>query len=488
MPSGSASVVGAGTRPAREADAAALRASLRGEVLSPADPGYEAARALWNAAVATRPGVIARCTGTADVVAAIRHARAAGLLVAVRGGGHNVAGTASCDGGLVLDLSPMKGVQVDPAGRTAWAQPGLLWGELDHETQAFGLATTGGIVTHTGIAGLTLGGGIGWLMRKYGLTCDNLLEVDLVTADGEVVRASGAEHPELFWGVRGGGGNFGVVTAFRYRLHEVGPTVLAGPIFFPAEDARELLRWYRDFAADAPDELTTVVNLRHAPPLPVIPERLHGVPVVGVVACWSGPIEEGERVLAPLRRHGRPLLDLIGPRPYAAHQGTFDATVPHGLHYTWRSESLAALDDEAVDVLVDNAWEHRSPRSYTIVFQLGGAVARVPADATAYAGRGAGFVVNVNAVSLGPGHGDQAAWAHCFWRLLRPLSTGVYMNFLEDEGHDRVRAAYGPATYDRLAALKAAWDPDNFFQRNQNIRPASGRSSKDRGLGSSGVS
>jgi FAD/FMN-containing dehydrogenase len=461
----------AAERPVREADVRALRERLRGELLRPGDAGYDQARALWNGAIDGHPSLIARCLGTADVAAAVRHARDAGLPVAVRGGGHNVAGTATCDGGLVLDLSAMKGVQVDPAGRTAWAQPGLLWGELDHETQAFGLATTGGIVTHTGIAGLTLGGGIGWLMRRDGLTCDNLLAVDLVTAEGRLVRASERERPELFWGVRGGGGNFGVVTAFQYRLHQVGPAVLAGPLFFAADDAGELLRFYRDFAEAAPDELTTVVNLRNAPPLPFIPEHLHGVPVIAVVVCWAGPLEQGERVLEPLRRHGRPLLDLVVPKPYAAHQGTFDATVPHGLHYSWRSEYLDALGDDAVEGLLAHAWESRSPRSYTIMFQLGGAVGRVPDDATAFSGRGARFAVNVNGVALPHEYEEQTAWVRRFGQALRPLSAGVYMNFLGDEGQDRVRAAYGAAKYDRLAALKAAWDPDNFFRRNQNVHP-----------------
>jgi FAD/FMN-containing dehydrogenase len=455
-----------------EIDGTALRERLRGEVLRPGDAGYDQARALWNGAIDRRPAMIARCLGAADVAAAVRYAREEGLPVAVRGGGHNVAGTATCDGGLVLDLSPMKGVQVDPGARTVWAQPGLLWGELDHETQEFGLATTGGIVTHTGIAGLTLGGGIGWLMRKHGLTCDNLLAVDLVTADGQLVRASEQRHPELFWGVRGGGGNFGVVTAFQYRLHRVGPTVLGGALFFPAGDARTLLRLYRDFAEAAPEELTTVVNLRDIPPLPFIPERLHGVPAISVVTCWAGPIEEGERVLEPLRRHGRPLLDLIAPKPYLAHQGTFDATVPHGLHYYWRSEYLDALDDKAIDTLLAHAWESRSPRSYTIMFQLGGAVGRVPEEATAFSGRGARFAVNVNGVALQHEYSEQSAWARRFGEALHPFSTGVYMNFLGDEGQQRVRVAYGPAKYDRLVALKRSWDPDNFFRRNQNIRPS----------------
>jgi FAD/FMN-containing dehydrogenase len=455
----------------READVLALRERLSGELLREGDAGYDQARALWNGAVDAHPGLIARCQGSADVVAAVRYACDAGLAVAVRGGGHNVAGTATCDGGLVLDLSAMKGVEVDPAGRTALAQPGVLWGELDQGTQAFGLATTGGIVTHTGIAGLTLGGGIGWLMRRDGLTCDNLLEVELVTAEGRVVHAGEREHPELYWGVRGGGGNFGVVTAFRYRLNQVGPTVLAGPLYYAADDAGELLRFYRDFAEDAPDELTTVVNLRYAPPLPFIPEHLHGVPVASVVVCWAGPVERGERVLEPLRRHGRPLLDLVAPRPYVAHQGTFDATVPHGLHYYWRSEYLDALGDDAVEVLLAHAWESRSPRSYAIMFQLGGAVGRVPGDATAFSGRAARFAVNVNGAALPHEYDEQSAWALRFGQALRPLSAGVYTNFLGNEGQDRVRAAYGAATYDRLAALKRVWDPDNFFRRNQNVHP-----------------
>ena len=465
----------AAERPLRTPDPEALRGLLLGEVLGPGDQGYEPARALWNGAIDLRPGAIARSRGTADVLAAVRYAREAGLLVAVRGGGHNVAGTASCDGGVVIDLSRMTGVRVDPAARTVWAQPGLLWGELDHETQEFGLATTGGIVTHTGVAGLTLGGGIGWLMRKHGLTCDNLLEVELVTADGRLVRASEREHPELFWGVRGGGGNFGVVTGFQFRLHEVGPTVLAGPILFPAADGADVLRFYRDFAAEAPEELTTVLNLRHAPALPIIPEDLRGVPVVSVVVCWAGPIEEGKRVLEPLRRHGNPLLDLIALKPYVAHQGTFDATVPHGLRYHWRSEYLPALDDPSIDTLVEHAWANRSPRSYTVVFQLGGAIRQVPDEATAFSGRAAGFAVNVSAVARAEADDDyaeQSAWANRLSQALRPLSAGVYMNFLDDEGQDRVRAAYGPAKYERLAALKKVWDPDNFFRRNQNIRPA----------------
>jgi FAD/FMN-containing dehydrogenase len=447
---------------------------FRGEVLRPADPDYDQARRLWNGAIDQRPAMIARCHGAADVAAGIEYARSAGLPLAVRGGGHNVAGTATCEGGIVLDLSSMKELRVDPATWTAWAGPGLLWGELDQAAQAVGLATTGGIVTHTGVAGLTLGGGIGHLMRKCGLTCDNLLEVELVTADGRTVRASEGEHPELLWGVRGGGGNFGVVTRFRFRLHPVGPRVLAGSVLYPAEQARELLGAYRDWAADAPDEVSTVVNLRLAPPLEIIPERLHGAPVATVVCCYAGPDPaEGVRLLEPLRHLGTPLLDLVAVKPYSAHQATFDATVPHGLHYYWKSHYLDELGDGAIDALVDRAWEHRSPRSYTIMFQLGGAVARVPDDATAFSGRGAGYALNINAAAPdAEGCAEQTEWARALWEATRPFSNGVYMNFLGNEGAERVRAAYGTAKYQRLVALKRAWDPDNLFRRNQNIPPA----------------
>ena len=323
------------------------------------------------------------------------------------------------------------------------------------------------------MAGLTLGGGIGWLMRRHGLTCDNLLAVELVTADGRLVRVDGRTHPELFWGVRGGGGNFGVVTAFRFRLHQVGPQVLAGPVLYPAEQAGQVLRGYRNWAADAPDEVNTVVNLRLAPPLPIIPERLHGVPVVTVVCCYAGADPEaGGRLLAPVRRLGTPLLDLVAVKPYAAHQATFDATVPHGLHYYWRSHYLDELGDGAIDTLVDHAWSHRSPWSYTILFQLGGAVRRLPEEATAFSGRGAGYALNINAVATeGNRFPEQADWARRTWEAMRPHGDGVYVNFLDREGNERVRAAYGEAKWRRLAALKRAWDPDNLFRLNQNIAP-----------------
>ena len=350
---------------------------FRGRLISADHADYDIARAVWNGAIDRRPRLIARCIGTADVVAAVRFARDHDLEIAIRGGGHNVAGTAVCDDGIVIDLSAMRAVRVDPADRRAWVQGGALWGDVDHETQAHGLATTGGIVSHTGVAGLTLGGGVGWLMRKHGLTVDNLLAVDVVTADGELLRASEDEHPDLFWALRGGGGNFGVVTSFEFRLHSVGPTVLAGPILWDATDAGEVLRFYRDFVRDAPDELGTVVRFGAAPPLPVIPEDLHWRPVVMVGTCYAGPIEDGEQVLRPLRAFRTPLLDLVGPTPYVGFQSALDSTVVHGWNYYWKSTHLPELRDDLIDVIAEHAFSCSSPRSYVAMFHLGGAVSRV---------------------------------------------------------------------------------------------------------------
>ena len=451
-----------------------LRAGFRGPVILPADPGYDAARAIWNGAIDRRPACIVRCTGVADVVAAVRFARERDLLVAVRSGGHGVGGHALCDGGLVIDLSPMKGIRVDPVARTARADAGVLWGELDRETQLHGLATVGGIVTHTGIAGLTLGGGIGWLMRKHGATVDNLVSVDLVTADGEILTASENENPDLFWGVRGGGGNFGIVTSFEYRLHAVGPIVLAGPIFHPLENAREVLRFYREFIAAAPDELTTIFNLRVAPPLPFLPEEVHGKPIVMVGACYAGVAEDGIEVVRPLKEFGTPIVDLLEPKPYTALQSMFDPSVPHGWHYYWKSVELPPLTDTAIDTLVEHASALTSPKSYCIVFQLGGALSRVGKDETAFSQRDAAHNVNINAVWTAddPEGKRHVAWAREFFSAMQPeAGRHVYLNFLGDEGADRVRQAYGERQYERLAELKRTYDPTNFFWLNQNIEP-----------------
>jgi FAD/FMN-containing dehydrogenase len=455
----------------------ALGASLRGELLLPTSPGYDPARKLWNGAIDRRPACIARCTGVADVVAALRFARAHDLEIAVRGGGHNVAGTASCDGGVVIDLSAMRAVWVDPIRRTAWVQGGALWGDVDHETQVHGLATTGGIVSHTGVAGLTLGGGIGFLMRKHGLAVDNLLAAEVVTADGNIVRASVDEHPDLFWALRGGGGNFGVVTSFRFALHPLGPAVMAGPVFWAADDTIEVLRWYRDFAAQAPDELGTVVRLGTVPPLPVIPEELHWRPAIAVACCYAGPVEDGERAVRDVRRFGTPLVDLLAPSPYAAFQGALDSTVPHGWQYYWKAANLAGLSDDAIAVITDHAYAASSPRSYAAMFHMGGAVARVGRDATAYAHRDVANNIVIDAAWLPEESGLHAAaetaWARGFLQALQPHRTGgVYVNFLDsDDDASRVREAYGDRIYRRLAQVKSMYDPDNVFHHNKNIHP-----------------
>jgi FAD/FMN-containing dehydrogenase len=449
---------------------------FRGDVITPGHRDYEEARAVWNGTVDRRPGLIARCTGTADVAAAVSFARDRGLEIAVRGGGHNVAGTAVCDDGIVIDLSAMRAVSVDPVARTALVQGGALWGDVDHETQLHGLATTGGIVGHTGVGGLSLGGGIGWLMRKHGLTIDNLVEAEVVTADGEIIKASADDHPDLFWALRGGGGNFGVVSSFRFALHPVGPTVMAGPVFWAAEDTVDVLRFYRELTAAAPDELGTVVRLGTIPPLPVIDESLHLRPAVAVASCYAGPVDDGERAVRSLRRFGRPLVDLVGPTRYIDHQRGLDDTVPHGWHYYWKGANLAALSDEVIDTVAEHSYRATSPLSYTAVFHAGGAVARVPREATAYSGRDAAHPMVIDAVWL-PEQDDalratETSWARSFFDALHPHRAGVYVNFLDaDDVRDRVHEAYGDDTYRRLAEVKATYDPGNVFRNNKNIRP-----------------
>ncbi len=449
---------------------------FRGELITPDHPDYDSARAVWNGAVDRRPRVIARCSGSADVAAAVRFARDHDLEIAVRGGGHNVAGTAVCDDGIVIDLSTMRSVWVDPAARTAVVQGGALWGDVDHETQAHALATTGGIVSHTGVAGLTLGGGLGWLMRKHGLTVDNLLAAEMVTAKGSIVRASADEHPDLFWALRGGGGNFGVVTSFRFALHPVGPIVMAGPVFWAADDSIDVLRFYRDFAADAPDELGTVIRLGTVPPLPGIPEDLHFRPAIAVASCYAGDVEEGERAVRELRRFGTPLVDLVEPKPYVAHQAAIDETVPHGWHYYWKAMSLTGLSDDVISVVADHAYTASSPRSYAVMFHLGGAVSRIPHDATAYAGREVAHNIVIEGVWLPEESGKHATaettWARRFLDALDPHRKGVYVNFLDsDDDNSRVREAYGGQIYRRLAKVKTKYDPDNVFHHNKNIPP-----------------
>jgi FAD/FMN-containing dehydrogenase len=453
---------------------ATLRNSVRGTVIGPGDAGYDQARSIWNGAIDRRPACIVRCAGVADVIASVRHARDHDLEIAIRGGGHNVAGTAVCDDGIVIDLSELRAVSVDPTSRTARVQGGALWGDVDRETQIHGLATTGGIVSHTGVAGLTLGGGIGWLMRKHGLTVDNLLGADVITAEGEVLRACADEHPDLLWALRGGGGNFGVVASFDFRLHAVGPNVLAGPVLWDAANTDEVLRFYRDFVRDAPDELGTVVRFGTAPPLPVIPSDLHWRPVVIVASCYAGPIEEAERVLRPLRRFGAPVLDLVAPRPYVDHQSSIDSTVRHGWNYYWKSTYLPELSDDLVSVLAEHAFAASSPRSYAALFHLGGAVGRASGGDTAFGNRQVSHAITLDAVwRPGEDHSDQdVAWTRDFFGSLDRFRDGVYVNFLgADEKPDRIREAYGGSVYDRLADVKGKYDPENVFHHNQNIGP-----------------
>ncbi|HWM56024.1 MAG TPA: FAD-binding oxidoreductase [Solirubrobacterales bacterium] len=450
-----------------------LKASFAGELVPPDDATYDRHRAVWNGSIDRHPALIARCTGASDVSAAVTFARRTGLPLAIKGGGHSFPGQSVCDDGVVVDLGEMKGIVVDPQARTATAEAGVLLGELDRETQAYGLAVPAGIVTHTGLAGLTLGGGIGWLQRKYGLTIDQLLSVDLITAEGELVKASETENADLFWGVRGGGGNFGVVTKFEFRLNPLGPNLVAGPVFWPIEESPEVLRFYRDWIAAAPDDLMTIVMHRKAPPLPFIPSELHGKPVVAVVCCYAGSVEEGEEVIAPLKAFGSPVLDLCEPKPFLEHQSMFDPSYPHGQWYYMRACDVAELTDEVIDITVEHAMRIRSPLTAFPIWQMGGAISRVGEDETAFSGRGAGHTFNITAASAGrDGFDEEREWVRDFWSALEPHHTsGVYVNFLMNEGEDRVREAYGTKKYDRLKALKRRYDPDNLFRLNQNIPP-----------------
>ena len=449
-----------------------LQTSFRGELVRPDDAGYDEHRKVWNGSIDRRPALIARCTGVADIRAAVRLARSQDLLVAVRGGGHSFPGLSVCDDGMLIDLGLMKGIRVDPEGRTARVQAGVLLGELDRETQEFGLAVPSGIVTHTGLAGLTLGGGIGWVMRKYGLTIDQLQSVDVVTANGELVRASEDQNADLFWGVRGGGGNFGIVTEFEFKLNPVGPYVMAGPVFWPMEDAAEVLRFYRDWIADCPDELMTIAVQRRAPALPIVPPDLVGKLVVAVVACYAGPVEDGERVVRPLKEFGSPVLDLCRPKPFLEHQRMFDPSFPHGWSYYIRSCDVASLDDDVIDIVVERGRRITSPVTSLALWQMGGAVGRIDDGATAFSGRQAGFTFNINGNSkTADGFDAERQWARDYWSALAPHHTSVYVNFLMEEGEERVRQAYGAGKYDRLKALKRKYDPTNFFTLNQNIKP-----------------
>lgn len=451
-----------------------LRAGLRGELIQPDDEGYEAARLVWNGLIDKHPALIARCVGAGDVIDSLNCARENDLPVAVRGGGHNVAGNAVCDGGLVIDLSQVKGIRVDPKRRTVRAEGGATWADVDRETQVFGLATPGGEVSQTGIAGLTLGGGIGLLRRKYGLSCDNLLSADVVSADGRLLTASETENADLFWGIRGGGGNFGVVTSFEYRLHRVGPEVMAAAVMYPFEQARELLHAWRDYTRQAPDEVTSEVLLWSIPDIPDFPEELRGEPTVVVAGMYSGPAELGEREIQPLREFGTPLVDLSGPQPYTAAQSDFDAFFPEGLLYYWKSLFLDHLDDEVINAMVVHAENRPSPQTPLIVRHLGGAISRVPEEATAYGNRNALFNLSVDSTWEDPAQSERnIAWTRKVWTQMRQFSDGgVYMNFAGflEEGEKLLHEAHGE-NYERLVDLKNKYDPTNLFRLNHNIKP-----------------
>jgi len=451
-----------------------FKSGLQGELITPNDTGYDDARQVWNAMIDKRPALIARCSGAADVIDAVTFAREHELLTAVKSGGHNVAGNAVCDDGLVIDLSPMKSVRVDPRSRTVRVEPGVTLREFDHETQAFGLATPTGQVSMTGISGLTLGGGWGWLSRKYGMTIDNLRSVDVVTADGELLHASEEENEDLFWGIRGGGGNFGVVTSYEFQLHEVGPQLLGGLIVYPFGEATDVLRFHRDFTVDAPDELCCYAAIIGAPPVPFLPEEVHGETVIVCAVCYSGSIEEGERAVRPLQNLADPIADLIQPMPFTDMQQMFDADYESGVRNYWKTQLVNPLPDEAIDIVVERSEPLPTPDTKVILEHLGGAMARIDPDATAYRHRSAPYSFNIYPRWTDPEEDEtHISWAREFMDAMAPFATdGVGVNFLSREGHDRVKAAYGE-NYNRLTEIKAKYDPENFFRLNQNITPAS---------------
>jgi hypothetical protein len=440
------------------------------------DVGYDEARTVWNGMFDRLPAVIARCAGVDDVVAAVNFAREHGLLIAVRGGGHSAVGYGTCDDGLVIDLSPMKGIEIDPAARTVRAQAGLTWGEFDGETQEHGLAITGGRFSTTGIAGLTLGSGSGWLERRCGLTADNLLSAEVVTADGEVIRASEDENSELFWGLRGGGGNFGVVTEFEYGLHQIGPLIYGGMLVAPPDRGAEILRFMREYMSDAPDDLGAGVAFVSAPPEPFVPPEMHFAPITGVIICWSGDLEEGERVVAPIREAVQPLMDMVAPMPYVALQSMLDGGGPKGTRAYFKAGFIDELDDLAIDKLAPHGNARPGPMTQLILEPLGGAISRVDDEATALGRREVSWCSHALAMWMEPD--AETADAHVAWArglaadLESETTPGVYLNYTSDVGEDKVREAYGPERYARLVALKDRYDSSNLFRLNQNISPS----------------
>lgn len=453
-------------------DVLALRAALRGRAFIKGDREYDEARSIWNGMVDRSPGVIVRCAGAADVLQAVDFARRNDLVVAIRGGGHNIAGNAVCDHGVVIDMSAMRSVRVDPKGRRAWVEPGCTLADVDRETQAFGLVVPTGINSTTGIAGLTVGGGFGWTTRRLGMTIDNLLSADVVTADGRLVRAAPDENPDLFWAIRGGGGNFGIVTSFEFQLHPLGPEVLAGLVVHPFENSGELLRAYREVVADAPDELTCWVVMRKAPPLPFLPAEWHGREVLVFAMCYAGDPAEGERATRPLRSLGQPIADVVGRQSFAAWQTAFDPLLTPGARNYWKSHDFEQLSDDAIKVLLEGIRSLPGPECEVFMAQVGGAMSRVAPDATAYPHRSAHFIMNVH--TRWQDRKDDnvcVAWARMLFGAMAPYATGsAYVNFMPDDEVDRIEKVYG-SNYKKLAEIKRRYDPENLFRMNQNIRP-----------------
>ncbi|NIM73356.1 MAG: FAD-binding protein [Gammaproteobacteria bacterium] len=452
----------------------ALRLRLRGPVMVPGDPAYEEARTLWNAMIDRKPAMVVRCIGNADVIESVRFAREHDLLLCIKAGGHNIAGLAAADGALMLDLSNMRSAWVDRESSIVHAQGGCLLGDVDRETQVHGLAAVLGFVSLTGCAGLTLGGGFGYLTRRYGWTSDTVLGMDVVSADGKLVRASSEENADLFWGLRGGGGNFGVVTGIDYALHPVGPEIVGGLVAWPASEAPKVLELYRTLAEEAPPELTLVTLMRPAPPAPWLPQDMHGKPIVAMLACYSGDPEKGEKAVAPIKTFGNPIGDVLVRRPYIQLQAMLDPTQPKGRRYYWKSEYLPAIEPALCEKVMDHAGKIRSPHSAVILFQLGGALNRLDEDHSPVGNRAARYVFNVAGSWERPQDDDaNIEWARAAWTDMKEFSTGgTYINFLtEDEGQERMGAALGEAI-GRLAKVKSAWDPENVFRVNRNIKPA----------------
>ncbi len=450
-----------------------LKNRFMGEILLPGDEAYDGARTIWNAMIDKRPALIARCAGVSDVVRALNFGRDHGLLLAVRGGGHNIAGNAVCDDGIVIDLSRMRVAIVDPRARRATVEAGARLADLDAATQAHALATPVGINSTTGIAGLTLGGGFGWLSRGYGMTIDNLESADVVTAAGEIVRASAVDHPDLFWALRGGSGNFGVVTRFEFRLHPVGPDVLSGLIVYPISAAKSVMQQYRDFAAKAPHELSVWMVLRHAPPLPFLPEKVHGKEILALAVLYAGDPRRGESIVDPLRGFGTPVGEHVGVQPYTAWQQVFDPLLAAGARNYWKSHNLTALQDGLFDAVIDAVHGLPSPQCEIFLGALGGATTRPTPESTAYPHRDAQFVMNVHGRWNDPADDERGiGWARGFFKAAAPFASGgVYVNFMTADEGGRVRAAYG-SNYRRLVEVKRRYDPDNLFRMNQNIHPS----------------